>query len=84
VPHGKVSRHDTARDVSRLAGGLYYPSSPAIAAKTLEKALWDLWDEAALEAAVEVLEADPQFAEYEAWEEVALAATVDAYDAGER
>nr|XP_051212114.1 uncharacterized protein LOC127329681 [Lolium perenne] len=46
--------------------------------------MFDSWDEAALEAAVEVVEADAQLAEYEAWEEAALAATVDAYVADER
>nr|XP_051197242.1 vicilin-like seed storage protein At2g18540 [Lolium perenne] len=46
--------------------------------------MWDSWDEAALEAAVEVVEADPQLVEYEAWEEAALAAAVDAHVADER
>lgn len=36
------------------------------------------------EAAVEVVEADPQLAEYEVWEEAALATTVDAYVTDER
>jgi hypothetical protein len=38
--------------------------------------MFDAWEEAALEAAIEVAEEDPQLAEYEAWEEAALAATV--------
>ncbi|KAK1696069.1 hypothetical protein QYE76_012766 [Lolium multiflorum] len=33
VPRGKVFRHGAARDVSRLAGGLYYPSSPPLLQK---------------------------------------------------
>jgi hypothetical protein len=41
--------------------------------------MFDSWDEAVLEAAIEFVEADPHLAEYEAWEEAALAATVDAY-----
>jgi hypothetical protein len=44
----------------------------------------DSWEEAALEAAVEVVEEDPQLAEYKAWEEVALVATVDAFVADEQ
>jgi hypothetical protein len=46
--------------------------------------MFDSWDEAALEVAVEVVEAKPQLVEYEAWEEAALAATVDAHVADER
>jgi hypothetical protein len=45
--------------------------------------MFDSWEEVALEAAVEVVEEDPQLAEYEAWEEAALAATVDAFVADE-
>jgi hypothetical protein len=45
--------------------------------------MFDSWDGAALEAAVEVVEADPQLVEYEAWEEAALAATGDAHVADE-
>jgi hypothetical protein len=68
MPSGKLSCHDAAREVSRLAAGLYYPSFPAS------------WEE----AAVEVVEEDPQLADYEAWEEAALAATVDAFVADVR
>jgi hypothetical protein len=46
--------------------------------------MYDVWEEAALEATVEVVEEDLQLAEYEAWEETALAATVDAFVADER
>nr|XP_051202260.1 vicilin-like seed storage protein At2g18540 [Lolium perenne] len=44
----------------------------------------DSWEEETLEAAVEVVEEDPQFAEYEAWKEAALVATVDAFVVDER
>jgi hypothetical protein len=33
--------------------------------------MFDLWQEAVLEAAVEVVEEDPRLAEYEVWEEAA-------------
>jgi hypothetical protein len=46
--------------------------------------MFDSWEEAALEAAVEVVAADPYLAEYKAWEEAAVAATVDAFVADER
>jgi hypothetical protein len=45
--------------------------------------MYDAWEEATLEAAVEAMEEDPQLAEYEAWEEAALATAVDAFVADE-
>jgi hypothetical protein len=46
--------------------------------------IFDVWEEAALEAAVKVVEKDPQLAEYEARDEAALAVTVEAFAADER
>ncbi|KAK1678910.1 hypothetical protein QYE76_039758 [Lolium multiflorum] len=57
---------------------------PPVRSPALDGSRTRMSESAALEAAVEVVEEDPQLAEYEAWEEAALVATVDAYDAGER
>jgi hypothetical protein len=82
----KLSRHDAAREVSHLVAGLYYLSFPPLTSvvQKSKPTMFDVWEEAALEAAVEVVEEDPQLAEYEAWEEAALLAPVDAFAADEQ
>jgi fructose-1,6-bisphosphatase len=68
TPTGKLSRHYAAREVSRLAAGLYYPSPRLIGAKNLNSkntTMFDSWEESTLEAVVEVVEEDRQLAKYE-------------------
>jgi hypothetical protein len=62
------------------------PSSPPLTSivQKYKPPIFDVWEEAALEVAVKVVEKDPQLAEYEARDEAALAVTVEAFAADER